>query len=96
MSYTALYDEDATEEDQIECYQRLVNTGDAWRFEGSVGRAAMGLIESGQIMLGKTGHKDYWGNYVPGRDEVQDGTKGSYGFVVAHTSIEHADKLKAL
>lgn len=40
MSYTALYDEEATQEEQTECYQRLVNSGDAWKLEGHVGPAA--------------------------------------------------------
>jgi len=28
-------------------------------------------------VLGPVGHKDYWGNYIPSRDEVVPGTKGS-------------------
>lgn len=72
-----LWDEDVSEKEFLEGYQELVNTGAAWRLEGSVGRTAMGLIESGQIILGEEGHYDYWGNYVPSRYEVQAGTKGS-------------------
>lgn len=45
--------------------------------EGSVGRAAMDMIEGGLCILGEEGHRDYWGNYVPSRTEVQPGTKGS-------------------
>lgn len=61
--------------------QGMVNSGMAWRMQGSYGRAAMRAIEAGQIMLGKDGHRDYWGNYVPGRKEVKAGTKGSFGYV---------------
>lgn len=57
--------------------QDLINNGAAWRLEGSVGRAAMRAIEGGRCVLGETGHRDYWGNYVPSRTEVQPGTKGS-------------------
>lgn len=93
QGYAALYEEDATEEEQIECYQRLVNSGDAWRLEGSVGRAAMRLIEAGQVMLGQEGHRDYWGNYVPSRSEVKEGTKGSFEYVAERTSRKQAHKL---
>lgn len=82
--YSALWREDATEEEILACYQSLVNSGDAWRLEGSVGRAAMDLIERGKIMLGEQSHLDYWGNRVPSRAEVEPGTMGSPEFVEAH------------
>lgn len=94
MGYEALYEADATVEEQEECYQRLINSGDAWRLEGHVGRTAMHLIEHGTCMLGTSGHRDYWGNYVPGRDEVQAGTKGSYEYVVERRGKDHADHMK--
>ncbi len=71
------YDEDQTHEEYIENMQDLINTGTAWKLEGSVGRSAMALIESGECMLGEEGHRDYYGNYVPSRHEVKAGTKGS-------------------
>ena len=64
-------------EEYIENMQDLINTGTAWKLEGSVGRSAMALIESGECMLGEEGHRDYWGNYVPSRHEVEAGSKGS-------------------
>ncbi len=73
----AFYDEDQTHEEYVENMQELINTGTAWKLEGSVGRSAMALIESGECMLGEEGHRDYWGNYVPSRHEVKSGTKGS-------------------
>ena len=57
--------------------QELINSGDAWRLEGSVGRAAMDAIRAGECVLGESGCRDYWGNYVPSRHEVQPGTPGS-------------------
>lgn len=90
MSYTALYDEDATQEEQVDCYQRLINSGDAWRLEGNVGRTAMGLLQTGQCVLGNCGHKDYWGNYVPSRTEVKDGTKGSVSYAEKLAGKKHA------
>lgn len=71
------YDEDQTHEEYVENMQELINTGTAWKLEGSVGRSAMALIESGECMLGEEGHRDYWGNYVPSRHEVKAGSKGS-------------------
>lgn len=68
--------------------QQLINTGDAWRLEGSIGRAAMGAITAGECMLGEEGHRDYWGNYVPSRYEVEEGTKGSESYCVERASYE--------
>ena len=54
-----------------------INTGIIWGFEGSVGRAAMQMLEDGICMLSKESTHDYWGNRLPSRDEVEQGTKGS-------------------
>ncbi|MCA1799786.1 MAG: hypothetical protein LC650_00645 [Actinobacteria bacterium] len=66
--------------------QELIDSGAAWRMEGSMGRAAMDAIESGQCVLGEVGHTDYWGNYVPSRYEVKPGTKGS---------MEYAERMQS-
>jgi hypothetical protein len=66
---------------QVEALQALIDSGAAWRLEGSIGRAAMAAIEDGVCMLGEESHRDYWGNYVPSRHEVVPGTKGSPEFV---------------
>ena len=81
----ALWREDATEDEYLGALQQLVDSGDAWRLEGSVGRAAMDAIEDGLIALGPEGHHDYYGNYVPSRDEVESGTKGSVEYVLARS-----------
>jgi hypothetical protein len=56
--------------------QRLIDAG-AWSLEGAMGRAMMRAIEDGRCVLGETGARDYWGNYIPSRHEVEPGTKGS-------------------
>lgn len=60
--------------------QRAINSG-MWSLQGSYGRAMMHAIESGFCLLGPSGCRDFWGNYIPSRDEVQAGTKGSSDFV---------------
>lgn len=88
--------EDATLLDQACAMQSLINSGQCWQLQGSYGRMAMSMIEDGLCLLGTSDHRDYWGNHVPSRDQVQDGTKGSYGYVVDHTSKEHADAVAAV
>jgi hypothetical protein len=77
MDLSALYRDDASDDEIIEAYQHLINTGNAWRMDGSTGRAAMSLIEQGRCVLGIDPRYDAHGNYVPSRYEVQAGTKGS-------------------
>lgn len=81
----ALWREDATGDEYLAALQEAVNTGAAWKLEGSIGRAAMNAIEAGQIALGESGHNDYWGNYVPSRHEVEPGSKGSPEYVLEHS-----------
>lgn len=59
--------------------QNRINDGSCWLMEGSYGRAAMANLESGACMLPTECHSDYWGNTVPSRDMLQDGTKGTLG-----------------
>lgn len=49
----------------------------AWLLEGSFGRMAMSAIEQGACMLPEEQHKDYYGNIVPSRNELMNGTKGT-------------------
>ena len=58
--------------------QELINNGHAWNLEGSVGRSAMGALESGACMLPKERRMDAYCNIVPSRDELKAGTKGTY------------------
>ena len=70
-----------SEAETIKMFQALIDSGEAWHLQGSYGRQAMELIEAGLCTLGKEGHRDYWGNYVPSRYEVKSGTKGSAKYV---------------
>jgi hypothetical protein len=71
----------------IDDLQELIDSGAAWRLEGGVGRAAMEAIEAGDCVLGEVGHRDYWGNYVPSRYEVQPGTKGSIEYALERQEV---------
>jgi len=59
--------------------QNHINTGTAWHLEGSFGRQAMALLESGACMLPLEPKGDAYGNTVPSRDMLKDGTKGTLG-----------------
>ena len=74
-------DNEATPENYYQAIQRAINSGTAWSFQGSYGRTMMDAISAGFCMLGTTSARDYYGNRVPSRTEVQEGTKGSYEFV---------------
>jgi len=69
--------EDYSLEDAAVAIQQGINSGMVWRLEGARGRQAQAMIDAGLCMLGKVGYKDYWGNYVPSRFEVKDGSVGS-------------------
>jgi hypothetical protein len=57
--------------------QNMINSGEAWRMEGSYGRAAMDNLESGACYLPQERHNDFYGNTVPSRDDLKSGTKGT-------------------
>ena len=82
---SALWREDADEAEAIAAYQDMINSGQVWLMEGSVGRTAMNLIEQGYCVLGEEAHRDYWGNRIPSRFEVQTGTKGSIEYALRLT-----------
>lgn len=88
--YTIETDEDATELEYYTSIQRAINAG-MWSMQGSYGRAMMDAICAGRCMLGEAVAHDYWGSRIPARYEVQEGTKGSYDFVVATMGQEWAD-----
>lgn len=46
------------EDETIELFQELVNTGLAWQLQGSYGRTAQRLIESGDVHLGRPDHDE--------------------------------------
>lgn len=70
-SIIAYEDGELSEEETIALFQELINTGQAWLLQGSYGSMAASLIEAGLCTLGETAHRDYYGNYVPSKHEVQ-------------------------
>lgn len=57
--------------------QEWIDTGLAWKLEGSVGRGAMDALGTGACFLPDTPAMDYYGNRIPSRDELKDGSKGT-------------------
>lgn len=84
MSTDALWNEGATEEEFIEAYQALIDNGQAWLLEGSVGRTAHDLIQAGKCRLGPERFKDYWGGIVPAHDDIEPGSPGSLSYWEEH------------
>jgi hypothetical protein len=83
--------EETTEEEYFMEMQKAINGGVAWKFQGSYGRSMMDAIRSGYCMLGTESFSDYYGNKIPSRDEVEEGTRGSYDFVVDRMGADWAD-----
>ena len=75
-------DEEVSELDFYLAVQRAINSG-MWGLQGSYGRTMMDAISSGRCLLGPNAARDYYGNVIPSRDDVKEGTKGSIGFVEA-------------
>jgi len=57
--------------------QGMIDNGTAWKMEGSCGRAAMQALESGACFLPEQAFSDYWGNRVPSRNDLKEGSKGT-------------------
>lgn len=73
--------------------QIMINSGQVWRLQGSYGRSAMDAIKAGDCMLGEEEREDYWGNPVPPRAHIKQGTPGSREHVVARHGEEWAEAL---
>jgi hypothetical protein len=58
--------------------QDLIDSGLAWKLEGSVGRSAMDCLRSGACMLPLQVHYDAYGNRIPSRHEIVPGSTGSF------------------
>jgi hypothetical protein len=85
--------------DDFEYYaalQRQINNGTVWLMQGFCGRAAMDAIENGSCLCGITANPDAYGNMVPGRNDLQPGTKGTYEFVVARQNKDWATRMAAV
>ena len=75
--------------------QRAINAG-AWSFQGSCGRAMMDAINAGYCMLGTKRARDYYGNTIPSRDDVEEGTKGSFNYVRERLGFDWASEMEVL
>lgn len=75
--------------------QRAINAG-SWSFQGSYGRTMMDAISAGYCVLGRSDFKDYYGNHIPSRDQVQPGTKGSVEYVQERQGTEWTDFIKSV
>ena len=70
-----------SELDYYASMQRTINAG-TWSLQGSFGRSMMEAIEGGRCLLGTYRAADAYGNRIPARTDVQEGTKGNRGYVV--------------
>jgi hypothetical protein len=84
------------ERSYYETVQRAINGGEAWKFQGSIGRTLMGAIEAGYCLLGQCASVDFYGSTIPSRSEVAAGSKGSREFVVAHRGEAWAILMEAV
>jgi hypothetical protein len=82
-----------TEQEYFESIQKAINSGYAWKMQGSYGRTMMDAIQGGYCLLGHSRATDYYGNTIPSRDDVQEGTKGSYEYVIRLQGQEWADTM---
>lgn len=76
--------------------QAQINSLSAWRLEGSVGRGLSEALSWGVCVLGFYDTRDYYGNYIPSRDQVKAGTKGSYDFVRERFGKKYADYISSV
>ena len=82
-----------TPEEYYMAIQSAINSGMGWKMQGSYGRTMMDAIRAGYCMLGHSSSRDYYGNFIPSRDDVQEGTKGSYEYVIQMQGQEWADTM---
>lgn len=86
------FDEEIDESQYYSSIQRAINSG-AWAFQGSYGRTMMDAINSGKCLLGLKAFKDYYGNTIPSRLQVKEGTKGSWDYVKEHSGAVWANSI---
>jgi len=88
-------DDEVTREDYCMSIQVAINSN-MWSLQGSYGHTMMEHIQGGLCMLGLTGTHDAYGNYIPSRFEVLEGTKGSRSFVIKREGEDWADMMESV
>lgn len=86
---------ESDEYDYYESIQKTINGG-MWGLQGSFGRTMMDAINAGRCVLGRNRAKDYYGNVIPSRDDVEEGTKGSVQYVVDRFGQDYADFISSI
>lgn len=86
------FDDPVTDAAYYTSLQRAINAG-MWSLQGSYGRSMMEAIESGKCLLGLKSASDYWGNVIPSRLQVKDGTKGSWEYVKQRNGVVWANQM---
>lgn len=69
------------EQPELQAYQKAIDSGIAFKLEGSWGRTTMDYLKSGLLLLPEKSFTDYWGNVIPAYTELQAGMFGTPEFV---------------
>lgn len=70
----------------VELFQELIDDGRVWSLQGSYGRMAKHLIETGHCLLAPVTQKDFFDNPIPSRFDVELGSPGSTEFAATNRS----------
>jgi len=65
------------EQEEVAFFQKMINDGSVWHFQGAYGRRAMDLLRARKCELGEKRFKDAYGNVVPSRFDVKAGMMGA-------------------
>lgn len=58
--------------------QAMIDNGYAWKNCGPIAQEAMAKLETGECMLPKVAHRDYYGNLIPARQMQSKDEFGSF------------------
>lgn len=76
-------------EGEISDMQKYIESGQVWQMNGSYGRAAMNGLKKGIYFLPAVSHKDYYGNKIPSRYEIKEGSWGTVDFCYSFWHTEN-------